>query len=511
MDVAIDAYWAKMAELSAAHTADVDFVLRSFQKTLRQWHKSEAERAKLETLLGYVEYCAEVLAETRETTSERRTRQELARLDKYLQKIVLPYVAKHQATTGTSKSDEAPITPQIAPKTALTTELKNVPQTTPQTGPQAEPQTAPPTVPATVPATTPETELQVPPSSPPLLSLPPPVVVQPIQPVELQTAPSTAPATVPAITPKATPKTELQVPPSSPPVVVQPTQPVEPQTAPPTVPATVPAATPTTELQVPPSSPPVVVEPIQPVDSVEVASAIDIYTSFSSSGNTSSATTREAGSEVGSVDDVVAAYWLEHARLKALHYNDVVAVQTAFEKFKRTQTVDNTQLAKIDYMLSHTASCLSFFDEAPATHGIRPQSQVDQVVSAIEHLIVPYMESLTSASASTDQAHQAYWQKHTWLRQTYLADVQTTLEGFEVYVQSMNDPSKLAYKALIQAILEYVQWTFQLLQETPETHRPRPMAELQTAHDYVITYVQPYIAKYGRSVATLQNEGPTWP
>ncbi|KAG9403981.1 hypothetical protein AC1031_005519 [Aphanomyces cochlioides] len=430
-----------MGELSAAHTADVDFVLRSFQKTLRQWHKSEAERAKLETLLGYVEYCAEVLAEIRETTSQRRTRQELARFDKYLQKIVLPYVAKHQATTGTSKSDEAPTTPQIAPKTAPTTELKNVPQTTPQTGPQTTPQTGPQTEP--------------------------------------QTAPPTAPATTPATTPKTTPKTELQAPPSSPPPLSLP--------------------------------PPVVVQPIQPVDSVEVASAMDTQTSNSSSSNTSSATTREAGSEVGSVDDVVVAYWLEHARLKALHYNDVVAVQTAFEKFKRTQTVDSTQLAKIDYMLSHTASCMSFFDEAPATHGIRPQSQVDQVVNAIEHLIMPYMESLTSASASTDQAHQAYWQKHTWLRQTYLADVQTTLEGFEVYVKSMNDPSKLAYKALIQAILEYVQWTFQLLQETPETHRPRPMAELQTAHDYVITYVQPYIAKYGRSVATLQNEGLTWP
>ncbi|EQC25602.1 hypothetical protein SDRG_16533 [Saprolegnia diclina VS20] len=90
MDTAATSYWAQHAELKAAHHDSAIQVFQSFHKTLQQWHGTDEQRAKLERLIKYVEYCVEVLDD--DTTC--RGHEDLDRVHKYIHSIVLPYLSK---------------------------------------------------------------------------------------------------------------------------------------------------------------------------------------------------------------------------------------------------------------------------------------------------------------------------------------------------------------------------------------------------------------------------------
>ncbi|ETW03001.1 hypothetical protein H310_05437 [Aphanomyces invadans] len=93
---AADTYWQRHAYLKDAHSQAAHFVRHSFQKALRRWTKSQRERQKLESLLQYVDYCTDVLDESREAAgTASRSCQDLDRVEKYVAKIIAPYVSKH--------------------------------------------------------------------------------------------------------------------------------------------------------------------------------------------------------------------------------------------------------------------------------------------------------------------------------------------------------------------------------------------------------------------------------
>ncbi|RHZ01829.1 hypothetical protein DYB35_008284 [Aphanomyces astaci] len=100
---------SKHTLLKAAHGRDTQFVRHSFQKALRRWTKSQQERQKLESLLEYVSYCADVLDESKDGGNLPRSLQDLARVEKYVDKIVVPYVTKHacEHTTALSSASSA--------------------------------------------------------------------------------------------------------------------------------------------------------------------------------------------------------------------------------------------------------------------------------------------------------------------------------------------------------------------------------------------------------------------
>ncbi|OQR95180.1 hypothetical protein ACHHYP_00225 [Achlya hypogyna] len=92
-DDATATYWAKHAALKAAHHDDVVQVFGAFHKTLQHWHGTDEQRAKLERLLTFVEYCLSILDENQQDHPARAS-EDLGRVHKYIQGIVLPYLSK---------------------------------------------------------------------------------------------------------------------------------------------------------------------------------------------------------------------------------------------------------------------------------------------------------------------------------------------------------------------------------------------------------------------------------
>ncbi|KAF0689288.1 Aste57867_19267 [Aphanomyces stellatus] len=358
-------------DLRRRHGADTRFVQASFQKTLRQWTKSAVERAKLETLLAYVDFCAAVLSDT-PPSSVVRSAKDVARVEKYIDKIVRPYVAKHRREHS---------------------------------------------------------------------------AFQPLG----ETATSS-------------PAAHRDDDDKSAPIVLD-------------------------------GSPPTRATSMGSVDSSVVDRMLLLSMSTAAGG------TVAAGSDVGSSIDAIghvddgdraSAYWHEHARLRATHVADVRRVHAIFDKFKRTQAAHAAPhvLAKANFMLSHVAACIAVLDDRDH---VRPWAELDQVVHTIDHLIEPYLASVSDGDE--------YWREHAMLHRKYADDVATTHHAFTEYVAAMQTPAKASFRAQIQHILTFVTWTDDVLAETPSTHAPRPVADLELVYQYIEQYVLPYVAKYGRATS----------
>ncbi|OQS00293.1 hypothetical protein THRCLA_06055 [Thraustotheca clavata] len=106
-------YWRQHAQLKAKYLADVNTVHSAFKKYvdhMKDQNESE-QKKKLTYLLGYVQLCANILSEDA-STSPARHLDELEKVNKYVIKIVHPYLKKLKSEKD--KRNSASNTPQNA-------------------------------------------------------------------------------------------------------------------------------------------------------------------------------------------------------------------------------------------------------------------------------------------------------------------------------------------------------------------------------------------------------------
>ncbi|OQR94382.1 hypothetical protein THRCLA_08183 [Thraustotheca clavata] len=251
-------------------------------------------------------------------------------------------------------------------------------------------------------------------------------------------------------------------------------------------------------------------------------SSIDDRVSMASSGNTYSSFTSDANMD----------YWRSHAALKEAHFANVLAVHSAFQQhLSKPDAGQSEQRQKIEYLMGYVEFCLLVLQETPAHHPARPSADLRRLTKSIHKIITPYMQKLTQSSSISSlssgsgkmlpsmsdqlsavknqtnitmsptlrderqQRLEAYWQQHTHLKQTYLAKVVEAHHFFQTYLQRYQGQKSQEHIQDVIHLFEYADYCGQVLEETPMTHGPRDMVELEHVFNYITTIIQPHFEK----------------
>ncbi|KDO21115.1 hypothetical protein SPRG_13821 [Saprolegnia parasitica CBS 223.65] len=269
----------------------------------------------------------------------------------------------------------------------------------------------------------------------------------------------------------------------------------------------------------------------RPQFSLPPPSVMDDRSSMTSSENTYASYHTENGMD----------YWRSHGALKDAHFANVLAVHAAFKQhLSRPGAVQNEQRQKIEYLMGYVEFCLHVLQETPSSHPPRSNADLRRLTKSIHKIITPYMHKLTqssslssvsSASGSkmlpsmSDQLfavkHQnptmspnlrddrqrrldAYWQQHTQLKQLYLASVGEAYRFFQMYLQQYRGHKSPEHIQDVVHLFEYADYCGQVLEETPATHAPRDIKELEHVYTYITTVIEPHFKKLQTEVnATL--------